>query len=116
MSQETFSLGKANSIIKFFFLPWQLKMIMLVSISSTFYAQLFCQYFGANNYKAERWLEKATQSTFVQKNLRLKCWWNWQLLSFSLSCKPKKDNLLKHAEHKTSCEQGIVVLLFTKRN
>ncbi len=37
-----------------------------VSISSTFYARILRQYFGTKNYKAETYLEKAAQSTFVQ--------------------------------------------------
>ena len=41
----------------------------LLSISPTFYARLFCQYFGAKNYKAESSIEKAALSTFVQKLL-----------------------------------------------
>jgi len=44
----------------------------LVSISSTFYAHILCQYFGAKNYKAKMYLEKAALS-FGTKNARLKC-------------------------------------------
>jgi len=43
-----------------------------VSISSTFYAHILCQYFGAKNYKAEAQLEKVAQSTFLQKKLSIK--------------------------------------------
>ncbi len=47
-----------------------------VSISSIFYWKILHWYFGAQNYKAETYLEKAVQSTFVQKNSQVKCWWN----------------------------------------
>jgi len=40
-----------------------------VSISSTFYARIFCQYFGAKNYKAETF----GFETFWQKDIGKKC-------------------------------------------
>jgi hypothetical protein len=48
-------------------------LVNLVSILSTIYARIFCQYFGAKNYKAEMYLEKAAQRPFLQKNAHVKC-------------------------------------------
>jgi len=44
----------------------------------------FCHYFGAKNYKAETFgFVIFWRQNFVQKNARVKCWWNWlQISSF----------------------------------
>jgi hypothetical protein len=41
-----------------------------VSISSIFYTPILRQYFDTKNYKTEMKLEKAAQSTFVQKTCK----------------------------------------------
>ncbi len=54
--------------------------IFLVSISSTFYMRIFCQYFGAKNYKAETFGFETFRQKDFNKNVRVKCWWNRLLL------------------------------------
>jgi len=59
-----------------------------MSISSTFYARFFCQYFGAKNYKAETFgfaillpICNFLAPKFCTKNARVKHWWNWLLFA-----------------------------------
>jgi len=56
--------------------------VNIINILCTPFAQIFlCQKIT----KPLRYLRKATQSTFVWKMLRVKCWWNWLQLSFPFS-------------------------------
>ncbi len=59
-----------------------------VSISSTFYAHIFVQNFGAKDYKASCVLVlKFWRQKFCTKNAHVKCWWNWPLVvALSSSC------------------------------
>ncbi len=56
-------------------------IVCQVSISSTFYAWLLCQYFCAKKLKSHE--RKAAESTFLQKKCSRKCWWNWLQVSIS---------------------------------
>ncbi len=44
----------------------------------------FAQNFGAKNYKAVFWVWSFGVKNFVQKNVHVKCWWNWLQVSISL--------------------------------
>jgi len=58
--------------------------LLLGSISSTFYVRIFrMKVLGA----AFLCLEFGFDQTFIQKNVRVKCWWNWHLVGFLVSLK-----------------------------
>ncbi len=44
----------------------------------------FCNnIFAAKKFKSKLWLDKSCPKHFHTKNLRVKCWWNWNLVSIS---------------------------------
>ncbi len=48
-----------------------------VSISSTFYARLLCQYFCTKKLQSQNVTREKLRKHFCTKNLCIKCWWNW---------------------------------------
>ncbi len=58
-----------------------------MSISLTFYVRIFCT-------KPNSKQRKAAQFTFVQKNMRIKCWWNWCLEEHEIRIVAHKQKVL----------------------
>jgi hypothetical protein len=56
-----------------------------MSISSTFYVQVFRQYTFAK--KSQNWsvITEKLQNLLLYKNALIKCWWNWPLLHVFIS-------------------------------
>ncbi len=52
-------------------------------ISSTFYVLIFQTNVVSAAFSSYIYVEKAADTTFVQKNLYIKCWWNWHQVAIA---------------------------------